>query len=108
MSKEYQTKKGHASRMPRNIYLTCLYLLRSAENVREAAYRSFNAARVEQCINDAYATIPEQAYKDALHEYFEKGTQIRFLAPKYATSEKTISRWKFWLIYTVAKNLELI
>lgn len=117
MSKIYQTRKGDASRVPRNVYLVCLYLLRDVERMIDEISKTTKEdenehytelTRIANAIGDAYDTIPEPVYRFALYKHFTEQKQIRFLAYEYSTSEKTLSRWKSWLIYTVAKNLNLI
>ena len=115
MSKIYQSRKGVASRVPRNIYLVCLYLLRDYTRMcseilttpKEDEHYT-ELTRITDAIYDAYRTIPETVYQKALRDHFTRQKQIRYLAYEYSTSEKTLSRWKSWLIYVVAKNLELI
>ena len=117
MSKVYQRLKGDASSVPHNIYLVCLYLLKDEARIADEIvyppevpvdnhYREMS--RITVAIIDAYNSIPEEAYRKALRKHFIANEQIRFLAPKYNISEKTLSRWKSWLIYAIAKNLNLI
>jgi len=106
--RNYQRKRNNPYRLPHNVYMQTLYIIRDRDrlqrelqHIREAPEMEAVSERI-RAIDEGIASVPEE-YRQGVFRSIAYGDPYPITA-----GEATWRRWRSRMAYYVAKNLKLL